>query len=118
MPSHGVDEMPVVGLRQGYDKPLMFVSNVWPEYQAVIGKRGHRTVESYTTVDAENVVTRDQPHTGFLTQHHDAGVFGGPLGTALVGDGATTEPDFQTVFTQAMWFPHMNDSFPSLKQAV
>jgi len=24
----------------------------------------------------------------------------------------TTEPDFQTVFSQAMWFPHMNDSFP------
>jgi len=30
----------------------------------------------------------------------------------------TTEPDFQTVFTQAMWFPHMNDSFPNLKGVV
>ncbi|GAG03417.1 unnamed protein product, partial [marine sediment metagenome] len=30
----------------------------------------------------------------------------------------TTEPDFHTVFSQAMWFPHMNDSFPNLKKAA
>ncbi len=30
----------------------------------------------------------------------------------------TVEPDFQTVFSQAMWFPHMKDSFPHLKHLM
>jgi uncharacterized 2Fe-2S/4Fe-4S cluster protein (DUF4445 family) len=28
------------------------------------------------------------------------------------------EPDFQEVFVQAMWFPHMDDSFPHLKHLL
>ena len=30
----------------------------------------------------------------------------------------TVEPDFEKVFTQAMWFPHMEDSFPHLKHLL
>ena len=30
----------------------------------------------------------------------------------------TVEPDFQKVFSQAMWFPHMKDSFPHLKHLL
>lgn len=30
----------------------------------------------------------------------------------------TVEPDFQKVFTQAMWFPHMKDSFPHLEHLM
>jgi len=30
----------------------------------------------------------------------------------------TVEPDFQTVFSQAMWFPHMKDKFPHLKHLM
>lgn len=30
----------------------------------------------------------------------------------------TVEPDFQKVFTEAMWFPHMKDSFPHLKHLL
>jgi len=30
----------------------------------------------------------------------------------------TVEADFQTVFSQAMWFPHMKDSFPHLENQV
>jgi uncharacterized 2Fe-2S/4Fe-4S cluster protein (DUF4445 family) len=30
----------------------------------------------------------------------------------------TVEPDFQQVFSQAMWFPHMKDSFPNLKHLL
>ena len=26
----------------------------------------------------------------------------------------TIEPDFDKIFSQAMWFPHMKDKFPSL----
>jgi len=30
----------------------------------------------------------------------------------------TVEPDFQKVFTEAMWFPHMKDVFPHLKHLL
>jgi uncharacterized 2Fe-2S/4Fe-4S cluster protein (DUF4445 family) len=30
----------------------------------------------------------------------------------------TVEPDFNKTFTQAMWFPHMKDKFPHLKQLL
>jgi len=30
----------------------------------------------------------------------------------------TVEPDFQTVFSQAMWFPNMKDSFPHLEHLL
>ncbi len=30
----------------------------------------------------------------------------------------TVEPDFHQVFSQAMWFPHMKDSFPHLKHLI
>ena len=30
----------------------------------------------------------------------------------------TVEPDFEKVFTEAMWFPHMKDSFPHLKHLL
>jgi uncharacterized 2Fe-2S/4Fe-4S cluster protein (DUF4445 family) len=30
----------------------------------------------------------------------------------------TVEPDFQTVFSQAMWFPHMKDNFPHLERLM
>ena len=30
----------------------------------------------------------------------------------------TVEPDFQTVFSQAMWFPHMKDNFPHLEHLM
>ncbi len=30
----------------------------------------------------------------------------------------TVEPDFDRVFSQAMWFPHMEDSFPNLKHLL
>ncbi len=30
----------------------------------------------------------------------------------------TVEPDFQKVFSQAMWFPHMKDSFPHLEHLL